>query len=228
MYALLLAHNADESAVLRLVLQRAGFASRITTDLESSIQSWQEKTSDLVLLAFKEQVAIDQIRELRALTEVPIVLVSKPIQEDLHVDILEAGVDLVIYRPFSARILISQLRALMRRAVGVSVFNLPNFTVGDLILDPSVRTVQVKEHPATHLTRLEFRLLYTLMVHRGQVLSTETLVERVWRYSGRGDRDLVRGLVKRLRAKIEPDSAHPIYILTIPGVGYKLQEPGDI
>jgi DNA-binding response OmpR family regulator len=228
MYALLLAHNADESAVLRLVLQRAGFASRITTDLDSSIQDLQDKPSDLVLLAFKDQVAIEKIHELRALTEVPIVLVSKPIQEDLHVDLLEAGVDLVIYRPFSARIMISQLRALMRRAVGVSVFNLPNFTVGDLILDPSVRTVQVKEQPATHLTRLEFRLLYTLMVHRGQVLSTEVLVERVWRYSGRGDRDLVRGLVKRLRAKIEPDSAHPIYILTISGVGYKLQEPGDI
>ena len=228
MYALLLAHNADESAVLRLVLQRAGFASRITTDLVASIQTWQEKPSDLVLLAFKDQVAIEKIHELRALTEVPIVLVSKPIQEDLHVELLEAGVDLVVYRPFSARILISQLRALMRRAVGVSVFNLPNFTVGDLILDPSVRTVQVKDQPPKHLTRLEFRLLYTLMVHRGQVLTTETLVERVWRYSGRGDRDLVRGLVKRLRAKIEPDPSHPIYILTIPGVGYKLQELRDI
>jgi len=228
MYALLLAHNADESAVLRLVLQRAGFASRITTDLETSIQDWQEKPSDLILLAFKDQVAIEKIHELRALTEVPIVLVSKPIQEDLHVDLLEAGVDLVVYRPFSARVMISQLRALMRRAMGVSVFNLPNFTVGDLILDPSVRTIQVKDQPSKHLTRLEFRLLYTLMVHRGQVLSTEALVERVWRYSGRGDRDLVRGLVKRLRAKIEPDSTHPIYILTIPGVGYKLQEPGDI
>jgi DNA-binding response OmpR family regulator len=228
MYALLLAHNADESAILRLVLQRAGFASRVTTDLDASIQDLQDKPLDLVLLASKDQVATEKIHKLRALTEVPIVLVSKPLQEDLHVDLLEAGVDLVVYRPFSARILISQLRALMRRAVGVSVFNLPNFTVGDLILDPSVRTVQVKDQPATHLTRLEFRLLYTLMVHRGQVLSTEVLVERVWRYSGRGDRDLVRGLVKRLRAKIEPDSAHPIYILTIPGVGYKLQEPGDI
>jgi DNA-binding response OmpR family regulator len=228
MYALLLAHNADESAVLRLVLQRAGFAARITTDLESSIQAWQEKPSDLVLLTFKEQVAIEKIRELRALTEVPIVLISQPVQEDLHVDLLEAGVDLVVCRPFSARLMISQLRTLMRRAMGVTVFNLPNFTVGDLILDPSVRTVQVKNQPPKHLTRLEFRLLYTLMVHRGQVLSTETLVERVWRYSGSGDRDLVRGLVKRLRAKIEPDPHKPRYILTIPGVGYRLQEPTDI
>ena len=225
MYALLLAHNADESAVLRLVLQRAGFAARITTDLESAIQVWQEKPSDLILLAFKEQAIIDKIRELRALTDVPIVLVSQPIQEDLHVDLFEAGVDMVVCRPFSARLMISQLRALMRRAMGVTVFNLPNFTVGDLVLDPSVRTIQVKDQKPKHLTRLEFRLLYTLMVHRGQVLTTETLVERVWRYSGRGDRDLVRGLVKRLRAKIEPDPHKPIYILTTPGVGYRLQEP---
>jgi two-component system KDP operon response regulator KdpE len=224
MYALLLAHNADESAVLRLVLQRAGFAARITTDLESSIQDWQEKPSDLVLLAFKDQVAIEKIRELRALTEVPIVQVSQPVQEDLHVELLEAGVDLVVTRPFSARIMISQLRGLMRRAMGVTVFNLPNFTVGNLILDPSVRTVQIIDQPPKHLTRMEFRLLYTLMVHRGQVLSTETLVERVWRYSGSGDRDLVRGLVKRLRAKIEPDPHKPKYITTIPGVGYRLQE----
>jgi DNA-binding response OmpR family regulator len=228
MYALLLAYNADESAVLRLILQRAGFAARITTDLDSSIQNWQEKPSDLVLLSFKDEIALSKIRELRTLTEVPIVLVSQPIQEDFHVELLESGIDQIIFRPFSARIMISQLRALMRRAIGVTVFNLPNFTVGDLVLDPSVRTVQVKDQAPKHLTRLEFRLLYTLMVHRGQILSTETLVERVWRYSGSGDRDLVRGLVKRLRAKIEPDPHQPKYILTTPGTGYRLKEPGEI
>jgi len=129
MYALLLAHNADESAVLRLVLQRAGFASKITTNLEDSIREWQEKPSDLVLLASKDQVATHKVQELRALTEVPIVLVTNPIQEDLHVELLETGVDLVVYRPFSSRLMISQLRALMRRAMGVSVFNLPNFVM---------------------------------------------------------------------------------------------------
>jgi DNA-binding response OmpR family regulator len=60
------------------------------------------------------------------------------------------------------------------------------------------------------------------MIHHGQVLSGDLLVEQVWGYSGRGDRDLVRGLVKRLRAKVEPEPHVPIYILTIPGVGYKL------
>jgi DNA-binding response OmpR family regulator len=228
MYALLLAHNPDESAVLRLVLQRAGFASRVTTDLETSIREWQEKPSDLVLLADKDGADTAKIRELRSLTDVPIVLIIKPVPEDLQIEFLEVGVDIIINRPFSARVLIFQIRALMRRAMGVSVFSLPNFTLGDLILDPSVRTVQVKDQHPIHLTRLEFRLLYTLMIHRGQVLSSETLVERVWGYSGRGDRDLVRGLVKRLRAKIEPDHSSPLYILTVPGIGYKLEEPGDI
>jgi DNA-binding response OmpR family regulator len=228
MYALLLAHNADESAVLRLILQRAGFAARISTDLDASIQDWQEKPSDLVLLSFKEEIALPKIRELRALTEVPILLVADQIQEDMHVDLLDSGVDLIVFRPFSARIMISQLKGLMRRAMGVTVFNLPNFTVGDLVLDPSVRTVQVKDQTPKYLTRLEFRLLYTLMVHRGQVMSTDILVERVWRYSGSGDRDLVRGLVKRLRAKIEPNPHQPIYIQTIPGMGYRLKDPKEI
>jgi len=228
MYALLLAHNADESAVFRLVLQRAGFASRVSTDLELSIKEWLNKPSDLVLLSFKDDVPINQIRELRALTEVPIILVSQPIHEDLHVDLLEAGVDLLIFRPYSARLMISQLRGLMRRAAGASVYNLPNFTFGDLNLDPSVRTIQIKDQPPKHLTRLEFQLLYTMMVHRGQVLSSENLLEMVWGYSGQGDRDLVRGLVKRLRAKIEPDPHTPRYILTISGVGYRLLARDEI
>ena len=223
MYALLLAHNADESAVLRLALQRAGFASRVTTDLKQVVKDWPEQPSDLVLLSFPEIISFEGVHELRTLTEVPFVVVVNPIGEDQHVELLEAGVDLVIFRPFSTRLLIAQLRGLLRRATGIPIFNLPSFTVGELSLDPSIRTIEVKDGPATHLTRLEFRLLYTLFVHAGQVLPVETLVEHVWGYSGRGDRDLVRGLVKRLRTKVEPEPQNPRYILTVPGVGYKLQ-----
>jgi DNA-binding response OmpR family regulator len=94
----------------------------------------------------------------------------------------------------------------------------------DLVLDPATRTVEVSGRPSQRLTHLEFRLLYTLMMHQGQVIPTETLVERVWGYSGQGDRDLVRGLVSRLRAKVEVDARNPQYILTIPGVGYSFKE----
>ena len=95
-------------------------------------------------------------------------------------------------------------------------------SVGDLTLDPGSRTVQVGGNPPRRLTHLEFRLLYTLMVHRDQVLPTETLIESVWGYTGEGNRELVRGLVSRLRAKIEPNPRTPRYVLTVPGVGYTL------
>jgi DNA-binding response OmpR family regulator len=227
MYALLLAHNADESAVLRLALQRAGFASRVSTDLNQAIHEWQDQSSDLMLLSFKSEIPIEQIRDIRSKTDCPLVVISPSIEEDFHVELLETGVDLVVFRPYSVRLLIAQLRGLLRRATGASVYNLPSFSLGDLALDPSIRTLEVKDSPPRHLTRLEFRLLYTLMIHSGQVLTTETLVERVWGYSGRGDRDLVRGLIKRLRTKVEPDPSDPCYILTVPGVGYKLvTEPG--
>jgi DNA-binding response OmpR family regulator len=205
------------------VLQRAGFASRITTDLKQVIQDWPNQTADLVLLSFPENVPVASVSNLRALTDVPLVVVTNPMIEEQHISLLEAGIDLVVFRPFSARLLIAQLRGLIRRSTGVPIFNLPSFTVGDLTLDPAIRTVQVQGNIQTHLTRLEFRLLYTLMMHAEQVMPAETLVEHVWGYSGRGDRDLVRGLVKRLRAKVEPEPKQPIYILTVPGVGYKLQ-----
>ncbi len=222
MYALLLAHNADESAVLRLALQRAGFASRVTTDLKQAIQELHDQPTDLILLSFKDSVPLDLIHEIRTKSEAPLVMITIPIGEDLNVELLEVGVDLVIFRPYSARLLIAQLRGLVRRATGASIHNLPSFTLGDLTLDPSVRTLSIRGTSPKHLTRLEFRLLYTLMIHSGQVLTTETLVEQVWGYEGRGDRDLVRGLIKRLRDKVEPEDSEPRYILTVPGVGYKL------
>jgi two-component system response regulator RegX3 len=222
MYALLLAHHADESAVLRLVLQRAGLSSRVTTDLNQAIQEWENQPIDLILLSFRQQVPIDQVREIRSKTDVPLIVISPDIDEDQHIELLEAGVDRIVFRPYSARLLIAQIRGYLRRARGASIYNLPNLQVGDLTLDPTVRTLEDTTGVEKHLTRLEFRLLYTLMIHNGQVLTTETLVERVWGYSGKGDRDLVRGLIKRLRAKVEPDPSNPRYIITIPGVGYKL------
>jgi DNA-binding response OmpR family regulator len=120
--------------------------------------------------------------------------------------------------------LIAQTEALLRRAGGVPLFSLPNLNLAGLTLDPATRTVEVADHPSRRLTHLEFRLLYTLMTHRGHVLPTETIVERVWGYSGEGSRELVRGLISRLRAKVEPDPRRPQYILTVPGVGYSFNQ----
>jgi DNA-binding response OmpR family regulator len=78
----------------------------------------------------------------------------------------------------------------------------------------------VLDRTAKRLTPLEFRLMHLLMTSRGTAISTDMIVERVWGYSERGNRELVRGLVGRLRAKIEDDPSNPKFIHTIPGVGY--------
>jgi len=115
----------------------------------------------------------------------------------------------------------------LRRAGSVPLFSLPTLNIAGLTLDPATRTVKVSDRPSKRLTHLEFRLLYTLMVHRGQILPADTIVERVWGYSGRGDRDLVRGLISRLRSKVEGDPRNPSYILTVPGVGYSFCEADE-
>jgi DNA-binding response OmpR family regulator len=224
MYALLIAEDSDEAAVLSLVLQRAGLAVTSSSDLERAMQSWAERPADIILAAPHPDRPLAQVRRVRAETEAVLVLIVEPIEESEHYALLENGADLVVIRPFSARLLIAQVRALLRRTGGVPLFSLPTLSLSGLTLDPATRMVQVAGQSASRrLTHLEFRLLYTLMIHRGQVLPTDTIVERVWGYSGEGDRDLVRGLISRLRAKVEVDPRNPQYILTAPGIGYSFR-----
>lgn len=220
MQASILAFNADESAVLRLVLQRAGLATRVTADMEEASRDWPNQSSDLLVLAFRRDIPVPFVRQLRARIAVPLVVISEPLPEDTQIDLLESGADLVIARPYSARLLMADIRALLRRSAGVPFFSLPTIVRGDITLDPSDRTVQISQQESRRLTQLEFRLLYTLMLHPDQVFPAETLVEHVWGYSGRGDRDLVRGLIRRVRSKIEPNPKSPRFIQTVPRVGY--------
>jgi DNA-binding response OmpR family regulator len=218
MYALLIAENADEMAVLSLVLQRAGMVVGTANDVSTAVQAWPERSADLVLIATGGDL-LAQTRSLRAMTDVPLIVVGR-VDEETHCAVLEGGADLVIGRPFSAPLLIAQVRALMRRAGGGQLFSLPSLSLAGLTLDPATRSVHLVGRSPRRLTHLEFRLLYTLMIHRGQVLTPEMIVERVWGYGGQGDKDLVRGLVRRLRTKAEPEPGVPRYILTSPGVGY--------
>jgi DNA-binding response OmpR family regulator len=219
---MLVSHDSDERALLSLVLQRAGLAVTTSSDLERAMRSWLERPADLIALVVAGDPLVE-VRRVRAETEAPLLLLVDPITVDLHCKLLAAGADLVLPGPYSSRLLIAQVQALMRRAKSVPLFSLPTLRQAGLTLDAANRTVQTADWPPRRLTHLEFRLLYTLMSHRGQTLPTEVIVERVWGYSGRGDRDLVRGLVSRLRAKIEPEPRCPRYIQTISGVGYRFE-----
>jgi DNA-binding response OmpR family regulator len=223
MRASIYSYHLDEAAILQLVMQQAGFEPALTRDAEKLIENWADRPSDFVMLSFggDDQVTVDLVERFRSQSLVPILLIVDRLPEDVQVSLLEAGADLVIERPYQIRFLIAQIRALMRRSAGLPFFSLPILTQSGVMIDPSTRTIQVDDGEIKRLTQLEFRLLFTLMTHAGRVLPAETLVEYVWGYSGEGNRGLVRGLVQRLRTKVEPDPTNPKYIVTEPGLGYR-------
>jgi DNA-binding response OmpR family regulator len=220
MYALVIAKDEDDIAIFSTILQRAGLAVTTTKDLDQAMQTWTERPSDIILLALPSQDPFEQVRLIRTETIVPLILQTHIADEALHCELLKLGADLVLVPPFSAKLLIAQIGVFMRRTGGVPAHALPTLSAPDLTLNPETRTVEVAAKPKQRLTHLEFRLLYTLMMNRGQIIPTETIVEHVWGYTGQGDRDLIRGLVSRLRAKIEANPRKPQYILTTPGIGY--------
>lgn len=223
MYALLVAQNSIEDAILSVVLQQVGVATTTAGSLSHALETWSRRPSDLLILAVEEGNPLELVNRVRSETEVPLVLIVDGIEETEHFQALEARADLVVTRPYSARLLVAQLRALLRRAQGVQIFSLPILSLGGLTLNPSTRTVRVEGNPPRALTNLEFRLLYTLMIHHGQVLPAEVIVQRVWGYKDTADTELVRGLISRVRAKIEPEPRKPRYIITVPAAGYSFE-----
>ena len=222
MQAILFSPHADEANVFQVILQQAGFMVRAAQSLDQAIETWPENPADLILIVLtgEHSKSFVQIKQLRAHTAVPILLITDPLPDEFFVNYLEAGADLVVIRPYSVRGLLAQIRAVLRRSSGIPFFSLPTLTQRNVHLNPSDRTVQVGDLEPKRLTQLEFRLLYTLMIHIGQIIPTERIVESVWGYAGEGNRELVRGLVQRLRSKVEVDPRQPEYILTEVGIGY--------
>jgi DNA-binding response OmpR family regulator len=222
MQAFIVAHDNDEREILTFVLRHSGLAVSPGADLQRILTNWSELPADLIVLAAGDGPAVTEaITAVRSVTEVPLLVLTDPINEDRFCGLLRAGADLVLARPVSPRVLAEYARVILKRAGAVPAFMLPRLDLEEIALDPATRTVLVTGREPRRLTQLEFRLLYVLMTNREQVIPTDAIVERVWGYTGEGDRDLVRGLISRLRRKIEPDPDKPRFIETISGVGYR-------
>ncbi|HUF38722.1 MAG TPA: response regulator transcription factor [Anaerolineales bacterium] len=222
MESLICSSHPGETTILGAIVQEAGSGFRAVKDIETVVETVLQRPVDLTLLSITGESSryLQVIRQLRVHTVIPIVMIVDPLTEDAHVELLDAGADLVVTRPFGVRVLAALLRGLLRRAGGLPFHVLPSLTQSGVTLDPAMRTVTIGSKEPVRLTSLEFRLLYTLITHPGQIVPAENLVEYVWGYTGDGNRELVRGLVQRLRTKIEPDQGNPVYILTEPGIGY--------
>ena len=226
MQALLISEYDEESDVLTQILQKTGLSVEKVRDLSILATSWPEQPVEFILIALGSPngQTVKVIHKIRQHTAAAIMLVTEPLNESLQVDYFEAGVDYLVERPYGIRYILAVIKGLLRRTQGTSLFNLPSLTQAGLTLDQSARIVSIENGDPVRLTHLEFRLLHTLITNPGMVIPTENLVEYVWGYSGTGDRDLVRGLVQRLRSKIEPDPRQPIYVITYPGLGYSFQK----
>lgn len=226
MQAILVSTNPDERDILSFILKHAGLAVAHGRDLHTVTQKWLEHPADLIVVAGKDgrhppHTLVNDLLELRAVTQVPCLVIAEQPGEEELCQALHAGADLVLVRPVAPRLLHEYVLVLLRRNRPLSGFTLPRIDVSAVQLDPDSRTVFVTGQEPRRLTQLEFRLLYILMVNREQVVPVDLIVERVWGYTGQGSRELVRGLISRLRRKIEPDAAVPRFIHNVPGVGYR-------
>ncbi len=225
MQALLVSSLNDESDVIKIIMQKAGFTVRAIGDFSALLSSWPEQPVDFIMITITGSgYSLKDLKQIRQHSAALMMVITDPLTESQQVELLEAGVDHLIQRPFGFRYTLAVINGLIRRSQGTSLFNMPILTHPGITLDQSARMVTVEDKEPVRLTQLEFRLLHTLITNPGQVITTENLVEYVWGYSGAGDRDLVRGLVQRLRSKVEPDPPQPKYIITHPGLGYSFQK----
>jgi DNA-binding response OmpR family regulator len=190
---------------------------------EQAVETFASQPTDVVLidLMLPGIDGFELCRTIRRTSDVPILMVTA--RTDTHdvVAGLEAGADDYVTKPFQPKELSAGIRALLRRARPAESGN-PHLRFGELEVIPAEGVVR-RDGDEVHLTKTEFRLLCELASAPGRVFSREQLLERVWGYDYFGDGRLVDVHVRRLRTKVEPDAANPRHVVTVRGLGYKLQ-----
>jgi DNA-binding response OmpR family regulator len=219
MKLLLVDDDADLAEVTAFALRRAGYAVVTAADGVQALERWAAEQPHLVLLDIQMPYkdGLEVCRELRAQSDVPIIMLTVKGSDDDVVGGLQLGADDYVTKPFSPRQLVARVEALLRRRGPVPQSKL---TAGDIVLDPDQHVLLVAGQ-SVRLTRLEYRLLHYLLVNQGQVLPTEMIISHVWGY-GDGDRGLLKQLIFRLRGKIAAAGSDDQVIATIAGIGYTI------
>jgi DNA-binding response OmpR family regulator len=221
----ILAVEDDERirTAVKLALEDEGWTVVEAANGEDALTAFQQQPADVVLIDIMLPGidGFEVCRSIRRTSDVPIVMVTA--RDDTHdvVAGLEAGADDYLTKPFAPKELSARIRALLRRA-RTSEVSSPHLRFGDLEIVPEEGVVR-RNGRDVHLTKTEFRVLVELAQSPGRVFSREVLLERIWEHGYFGDGRLVDVHVRRLRTKIEADPANPRHVVTVRGLGYKLQ-----
>jgi len=213
---------------LSVALEREGFIVETAADGVEAIARFEASRPSLVLLdvMLPQMSGVDVCRELRTRSQVPIIMVTARNAEIDAVVGLEVGADDYVTKPFRLRELVARVRAALRRAPtnGSDTPSIDLLEVGEVRLDVARHEVFVRGDLVA-LPLKEFELLELLLLNAGRVLTRDVLIDRVWGPNYYGDTKTLDVHVKRLRAKIEPDPAHPAHLVTVRGVGYRYEKP---
>ena len=214
--------------VLRRSLTSHGYDVRVAADGLAAIQTFGDWPPDLVVtdLSMPHTDGLQLCRNLRAISQVPVIVLSVRGEEKTKVQALDAGADDYVTKPFGMDELLARIRAALRRSQAAKDDTAaPVLEVGDFRIDLEDRSVAVAGREI-HLTPKEYDLMVYLVSHPGKVLTHRTLLTSVWGGESSEQTEYLRVFVGQLRKKVEPDTAAPRYILTEPWIGYRF-DPGS-
>ena len=213
------------SDALSFMLRKEGFEVSVAADGHAALATFEREGADIVLLDIMLPgiPGTEVCRQIRNVSSVPIIMVTAKDSEIDKVVGLELGADDYVTKPFSSRELVARIRAVMRRRGPESASGSEmTLSTGNIKMDVDRHVVTV-DGQSVKLPLKEFELLEVLMRNAGRVLTRGQLIDRVWGADYVGDTKTLDVHVKRLRSKIEPDPPEPTVLVTVRGLGYKLE-----
>jgi two-component system, OmpR family, KDP operon response regulator KdpE len=216
----------DEPAILRTVIRNLtahGFDVTAAETGEAAVQAYRAKRPDLVILdlGLPDMPGTEIIREIRRQANTPVIVLSVREDERDKVAALDLGADDYLTKPFGVGELLARIRVALRHVAGPASGNMPIFRTGDLEVDTERRRVRLNGEEV-HLTPTEYEILKVFLAQPDRVLTDQKLLRAVWGPEYGDEAHYLHVYIARLRKKIEPDARQPRYLVTEPGVGYRL------